>query len=241
VSASSTKLGIIGAGDFGRLLERLFSGRYLVQFADSRDLGLDNQVSLEELIQQSKVIFLAIPFSAYDTVLPIIAKQSRADCLVVDISSVKSMPEKKLEQHIPELDSVLLHPLFGPQSVPATSLKGHSLIVCSTPSPAAEHIIDHFVELGARRQEMTPKQHDISMAYTQSLTFFLGRGLTDLEIDHHEFATPSFERLLSLRALDYKHSNDLFETIQTANPYAADVRKRMIGVLQDINRRLNEE
>ena len=47
--------------------------------------------------------------------------------------------------------------------------------------------------------------------------------------------TPSFKKLLDLAELESHHSEELFKTIQTGNPYLAEIRSKFVDTAEGIN------
>ena len=87
---------------------------------------------------------------------------------------------------------------------------------------------------------MTPEKHDKEMAFVHAMTFFIARGLREINLDHLVLETPSFRHIKQLAHLDRIHSQELFETIELGNPYAAMVREHLIANLERTNNSLNE-
>lgn len=221
----SYTFGIVGFGDFGSLLAELLpqEAKKLVTDVIPKEPKTANLqfTDLEHLVENSDIVFLAIPLSAYEEVLP---KLAQTDSLVVDISSVKVEPQKLLTGYLGASRDVLItHPLFGPQTA-NNGLEGLKLIVTKKQGETAGMVCDYFAELGVKIVEMSAEEHDRQMAYTQVLTFFVSRALLNMNVRDVELSAPSFQKLLALEELESQHSEDLFMTIQRGNPYGKEVR-----------------
>jgi prephenate dehydrogenase len=148
----------------------------------------------------------------------------------VDVTSVKVKPVALMQKYLPRNVQILgTHPLFGPQSATATNLAGHKIIVY----PARVKnlaLIQNFLKtkLGLKIIRMTPAEHDKKMALLHGLTFFVARGLMAMQLREDKLSAPSYQKLLSLAALEQHHSASLFETIEAGNPYTAEVRGKLI-------------
>ena len=225
------KISIIGNGSFGT-----FAAKALSPYADIYTYDKnpdDNTLNLQDITSMDAIL-LAIPLSAYQDVLGQLKPILKKETLVIDICSVK-VPSRDLVLGTLESHPNILvsHPLFGPQSA-ASGLAGHDIIITNVIGEQANKAVTFLKEkLHLNTHLMTAEEHDRMMAYVHALTFFIARGLSDLEIPSIPLKTPSFAMLQALIDLDHKHSDELFMTIQKGNPYAADVRKAMI---EELNR-----
>ncbi len=89
--------------------------------------------------------------------------------------------------------------------------------------------------------EMSAEEHDKQMAWIHSLTFFVGRGLKELNLTEFELKSDYYQKLLDLVELENHHSIELFNTVQKGNPYSKEIRQRFVKKLQEINDKLDEE
>lgn len=231
--SSIRTISIVGRGDFGKLVSELIPSDIQQKSYGSKDTP--EHVSE---IGQSDVIFLSIPLSAYPAVLKMLAPVLKPDALVVDVCSVKVLPAQLLAQHLPKHHNVLLtHPLFGPQSI--HNGQQHTLIVTNKADEKADELIQFCEdELRLKVMHMTNEEHDQRMAQVHALTFFIARGLSELDLQAEPFMTPSFQELLDLVKLDQSQSNALFKTIEQGNPFAAAEREAFIQKLTEVNAEL---
>lgn len=234
-----TTVGIIGFGSFGKFLfeniEDKFSVSVFDEFAEVPD-GVGTDLAG---VAGCDYVVLAIPVSSYDKVLSDLSLLVSSNTVIVDISSVKTMPFEKISAVLPNQPKVIMHPLFGPQSA-AESFVGHKVVMCPEESTKEPYVkVKGFVQgLGLEVVEMSCEEHDRQMALVQGLTFFVARALVGMDVHDVELMTPSFKKLLDLADLERSHSNDLFMTIQTSNPFAEEVREKFVGVVDGLNRKL---
>lgn len=240
------KIGIIGLGNFGR-----FAATVLAKDAGLEILAHDNRAvgapegvrstTFEEVVA-ADVIILCVPLAAYDKVLKQLQPLLKPETLVIDICSVKVEAEKRLRAGLPGHENLLItHPMFGPQSA-TNGTAGHTLIVTGAYGNRAEGAIAYCqqkLELTIKR--MTSDEHDQIMADVHALTFFVARGLARYGLQESPFQAPSFKMLLNLVAFDVSHTEELFHTIETGNPYARSAREKFIKTLETINRQLEKE
>ena len=233
-------VGIIGFGSFGSFLTRKLGDLVALRVFDSnQQVPAELSASLAEVCESDYVV-LAIPVSAYEVLLSDIVDLLGKNSIVVDVSSVKTIPNKKIEELLPGKKKVIVHPLFGPQSA-EDSLDGHVVVMCPGVSDAGGYgeVKDFVQGLGLKVVEKSPEEHDKEMALAQGLTFYLARALLRSGVHDIELLTPSFKKLLDLAELESHHSEDLFRTIQQGNPYTAEVRQKFIDIADDLNRELS--
>lgn len=242
-----TKYGVIGYGSFGQLLIDLLPADDTNFVVSSKDLtgvlpSNTQQVSLKEMCQQSDVVFLSIPLSAYEKVCEQMLPDLRPETLIVDVASVKVKPQEMLPGLLAGHDNLLFtHPLFGPQSANGRDLTGLKFVVTKPDGKQSLEVIKVFEDLGAEIVNMSAEEHDKQMSYTHALTFFISHALAEMEVKEVELSAPSYKKLLALRDMDENHSSDLFQTIQSGNPYSAEIRKKLIDTLVEIDSNVNAD
>lgn len=188
------------------------------------------------------VIIMAVPYDAYESVVPALAEQAHPESLIVDVCSVKMKPTASFKKHgLLDRDNVLMtHPLFGPQSVPngvdGKNLK--NLVVTQQSGILAEQLLATWSQKGINLIQMSAEEHDREIAKVHALTFFVGRALLELGIEPSPLNTPYYSKLLDLVAVERHHSAELFITIQRHNPFAEDVRANFIAKLAELEGRI---
>jgi prephenate dehydrogenase len=234
-------VGIIGLGPFGKLCASLIpSGISVKGFDSNADVGFE--ISKLEDVCKTDVVILAVPLGSYPTVLNSIQGLLAPTTLLVDICSVKVKPAALIAEHLPDHTNVLFtHPLFGPQTI-ENGTEGHSLIVCNTADEKSQKLIAYSRDsLKLKIVTMTPEEHDKEMALVHALTLFIARGLSEVHAEESQFATPSFTYIKKLIELDRAHSEELFTTIENGNPYAKEIRQKILRQLVSIDTALGNE
>ena len=242
---NSKIVGLIGYGSFGKLTAAHIS-RYAPTLIYSPSLKPSSKLpknchyaSLKELAAKSDLVILAVNLDELELVLKTIAPLLKPTCLVVDVCSVKVKPAELMQKYLPKTVQILAtHPLFGPQSASEeqNGLAGHTIVVYPIRIKNFT-LIKLFLsqKLKLKVVEMSPKEHDKQMALIHGLTFFLARGLMKMNLSTTGLNTPSYKKLLSLAELEKHHSKELFKTIESGNPYAAEIRQKMIKVLTKLH------
>jgi prephenate dehydrogenase len=239
MSQSITSIGIIGFGSFGRFAASKIPENLTVRVYETKPIdNLPNSVEQVDFatVATSDVIILAIPLSAYPEVLEQLSSVISPDSVVVDICSVKVKPSQYVHKYLAGHKNLLItHPLFGPRSAQG-SLENHQLIVTECVGERAEKIVAFCKNTWKLNVlESTSEEHDKSMALIHALTFFVGRGLSDMNLDDVPYETPSYKMLKDLISLDRSHSDELFNTIELGNPFAVDARERLIETFTTLN------
>ena len=228
---------ILGSGNFGNLIAKLCPRDVNVNLLSLRGLS-DN--GLADVLKQTDILFLAIPFSAYTASLNRIKPSFKAETLLVDVCSVKLKPLEAIKKILPEHKNLLItHPLFGPQSSKnGTETKGLDLIICHNSGGLAAQVLAFCKnELQLNIIEMSAAEHDEQMAITQGLTFFISEVLGNFKLSEQILKTPSFEKLLAISGLAKVESNSLLNLIQNDNPFTKDIRSKFIEEAAKLNQK----
>lgn len=234
-------IGIIGLGSFGQ-----FAARVLANQPDTTIIGFDaagkdapEYIQLADLatVARADYVVLAVPLEAYGAVLPQLRDMLAPESLLIDICSVKTLPEQAIRRELPDHQNLLFsHPLFGPQSAPDGNVSGKQFIVTGQVGErAAEAVQWCRDQLGVQVTTLTAEEHDRHMAQVHALTFFVARGLNQAGVAPGPFDTPSFGMLLDLVRFDQTHSEELFRTIQKGNPYASEYCDKLVAAFDALS------
>jgi prephenate dehydrogenase len=237
--------GIIGYGSFGRFLADILGGFGDVLVYKRGETGKpgDNKVDFTtfEKAASADAVILAVGLESLDELSRQLADFVSEKTLVVDVSSVKLKPIEILTENLGGKCKILaMHPLFGPQTTKDGSIAGESIVVCPPDFPGQDEAVD-FLEnkLKLKVIKMSAEEHDKEMAWVHALTFFVGRGLMELNPPKSILATGYYQKLLDLVELESSHSKELFDTVQKGNPFAKEIRERFLDELKKINQGIN--
>jgi prephenate dehydrogenase len=240
-------IGILGFGRFGKLMAHYLARDFDVMVHNRSDnahaimASGAKPVSLDVACRQ-KMVILSVPISVFRETLETIAPLLDPDALVIDVCSVKEYPVRLMKELLPEQVSILAtHPMFGPDSA-AHALQGRKIVLCSERinETAYQKIKSYLMSKGLTVIEATPEVHDRQIAVSLALTHFIGRSLAEFGATPLDVDTEGYQRLLHVLGVVENDTWQLFEDMNTYNPYAAESRSAFMAAVQRIHHRLGE-
>jgi prephenate dehydrogenase len=161
----------------------------------------------------------------------------------MDVCSVKLLPAQILFEVLGKKCRVLAtHPLFGPQSLSKGDGQVKNIVwheIVGGPFKELEDLVTN--KLGLTIIRMSPEEHDKQMAWVHGLTFFIGRGLMEMNPPRSALTTNYYERLMSAVDVEKHHSYELFKSIQLGNIYSGQIRKDFLRIMQTLDEQLRED
>ena len=200
-------LGVIGLGLIGGsmaidLKRKGFAQTILGVDADSvnaaaaEKIGLvDKVVSLEECVDQSDVIILAVPVDAALKLLPMVLdrfEQTGAkDKVVMDVCSTKEHLSRSVKYHAKRKMYVASHPMSGTEySGPWAALPGlfdgRACIICDSEESdrkAVKVVEDIYTTLNMRVLYMNSSNHDVHTAYVSHVSHVISFALAQTVLE----------------------------------------------------------
>lgn len=237
------KIVIIGYGRFGRLFANILKpfGEVHALTEQETEEGI-KKVTLDDLTQMDLVI-PAVPISAFRETLLKIRPHLKPGVILMDVCSVKVYPCQWLLECAPA-DAQLIgsHPMFGPDSA-KNGLEGLQMVFVPlrADEKTYEEIKNIFAGLKLKIIETTAEAHDRQMANCLALVHFLGRGLGRMEVKKQEITTLGFDRLLAVNETVNNDTWQLFFDMQKYNPYADEVRNKLIIELSRLDQEVKEK
>jgi len=243
--SQNTSLGIVGFGAFGQLAALHLGQHFEITAYDpsldvarvAKQLGV--RLSSLHSVSQADVILIAAPVSSFEQVVSEIAVACKPGALIVDVGSVKVVPSEIMRRLLPNhVDIVATHPLFGPQSA-TTVVEGLKIAVC--PIQGRRHArLAAFLRkaLGLTVIMTTPEDHDQEAAIVQGLTHLIAKVLLRMGPLPTRMTTKSFDLLSEAISMVQHDAPEVFEAIETANPYAETVRRRFFLLGRKFERRV---
>ena len=237
------KVGVIGLGLIGGsmaidLKRKGFAQEVLgveaepLNAAAAQKIGLaDRVVPLQECVEESDLIILAVPVGAAVKMLPeildIFASQN-AEKIVIDVCSTKEHLSRAVKYHKARKQYVATHPMAGteysgPWAAMPGLFDGHACIICDAEesSPKAVQTVELLYDtLNMRTIYMNSSNHDVHTAYVSHIShvtsFALALTVLDKEKDEKhifDLASGGFSSTVRLA----KSSPDMWIPILTQN------------------------
>lgn len=233
---------IIGVGAFGTLMLQHIAPHFKVTLHDPHtpltSLAQTHNATIAATPKDathSDIIILAVPVQTLKSVCESIAPHLRPHQLVMDVASVKLLPEKIMTETLPQtIDLIGLHPLFGPQSG-KNGIAGQNIALVNIRGNRAKCIHRHLVDTHKLTViPCTAKEHDQDAAYVQGLTHMIGRVVKMMNLPPLKQQTQTFALLSEMVGLIKDDSDALFETIQTDNPFVAHTKDQFFKAVKTL-------
>lgn len=197
------KLTIIGVGLIGgsialKLREKKFvdyvfgvdqNDQHLIE---AKALGIiDEGSTLENAVQQSDLIILAIPVDASRKLLPSILDLVNENQTVMDVGSTKGGIVEAANTHQNRNRFVAFHPMWGtensgPKSAISDSFAGRAGVICDREdsAPDALKIVEQVAEtLGMNLLYMDAESHDVHTAYISHISHITSYALANTVLE----------------------------------------------------------
>jgi prephenate dehydrogenase len=193
-------------------------------------LGLVHEIkTIDEAIEHSDIILVAVPVDKIETVLPMILDRISTTTTVIDVGSTKAEICATVDRHPNRGRFVAAHPLAGTEfSGPQAALKGLFVekknIICDAEkcdTVALENALKLFKSIGLNTLFMSSEEHDKHLAYVSHLShvssFMLGLTVLDIEQDEKQIfdlAGTGFESTVRLAKSNPKTWSAIFSKNQ---------------------------
>ncbi|GAB4007390.1 prephenate dehydrogenase [Spirosoma migulaei] len=159
---------------------------------------VDEVLPLAEAVAQSTLVVMATPVNIITDLLPTVLDHLPAAATVIDLGSTKELICDLVDAHVKRPQFVAVHPMAGTEnSGPGAAFKellaGKNLIICDREKSNADSLMlveSLFRDIGMKLFYMTPKEHDLHLAYVSHLSHIsaFALGLTVLEKEKDEQA-----------------------------------------------------
>ena len=217
---------VIGFGRMGRKFAEVFSERFDVYVASSRnvsdavaEIGCNQAGSFSQAVSAAEYLFIAVPIHALDEVIKQVNSYVRPDAIAFDMCSARVVAGKKMEK---------------------LSCKWFGLHAGGVFGEADSRIIEFLSEKGYRYQPMSAHEHDRRNSIN-ALAHFIGMTLDEFlsEKDKEAFG-PAGSNLVKL--IDHLRSNApaTYWESQICNPYTSEQRNRLVSAFAEYSDRLSD-
>lgn len=242
--AKRLTIGIVGFGDFSRLMVKYLSKHACLLVTTRRELPNSPDFDCEfvdtDTVLQQDIIILSLPAQHLEDYLKANLNQINPKALIIDVCSVKMKPVEIMHRLLPKTNQILAtHPMFGPASA-ADRLEGQRIMLYPVRLHKQRYAdIKAFLDkLGLIIIETTPEKHDRMMAYVQGLSHYIGRVMQLMKIPDTELLTAAYSDLLDMKRIQGGDSWDLFYSIMHENPYALEINERFKKASAKLDKKL---
>jgi prephenate dehydrogenase len=166
------------------------------------DLGIvDEVLSLEEAVQQSDLIYVAIPVDVTLPVIKTILDMIQPGQIVADAGSTKQALCAFLEDHPMRGRFVATHPMWGteysgPEAAVHDAFRGRSCVICekekSDPDALAQ-VEKLYTLLGMSLVYMDAESHDVHAAYVSHISHITSFALANTVLEKEREEDAIFE------------------------------------------------
>jgi prephenate dehydrogenase len=200
-------IGLIGGSLAIQLHEKKLSSR-LIGFdankeheAKALELELvDEVLPLDEAIENSDIIVLAIPVDLMTDLLPTVLDKV-TNHIVLDLGSTKSQLIEAVKQHPKRGRYVATHPMWGTEySGPAAAVRGafenKAVILCNeeeSDADAVEWVKEMYKKIGMHLLSMEAKSHDLHAAYVSHISHITSFALANTVLEKEKEDNAIFE------------------------------------------------
>jgi prephenate dehydrogenase len=209
-------------------------------------LGVEAAEDLALAVKDADVVLLSVTINNFEQVVRQLQPLIKPGQIVIDITSVKTLPVEAMQKYLGAASILGTHPVFGPG---AKGIKNQNVVLTPTnekESALAERV-KHFLEKsGARVSIMTPQEHDEMISIILGLAHFIAIVSADtlLNFKHLKemasIAGPTYKVLLTLAESVLTEDPELYASIQMNLPRLPEIEKvflkssaKWAGIVQD--------
>jgi prephenate dehydrogenase len=200
-------VGLIGGSLAIQLHEKKLSSRLIgvdaneIHAKQAIELELvDETLPLDEAIENSDVIILAIPVDALVTLLPLLLSKIDNQ-IVIDLGSTKSQLIDVIKNHPKRGRYVATHPMWGTEySGPAAAVRSayenRAVIICNpedSDTDALEWTKLMYKKIGMHILEMEANAHDLHAAYVSHISHITSFALANTVLEKEKEDNAIFE------------------------------------------------
>jgi len=165
------------------------------------ELGIvDEVLSINEAIAESKLIVLAVPVDALDKILPAVLDQVE-DQVVMDMGSTKGNVIASVANHPKRKRFVASHPMWGtefsgPEAAVRTAFANKAVVICDSEKSdvdALELVIDLYRQTGMHIIYMNAIDHDLHAAYISHISHITSFALANTVLEKEKEEDAIFE------------------------------------------------
>ncbi len=213
----------------------------------SEELGIKYSNDNKKIVQNSDIIIVSVPISSTESVIDELAPFMKKESLMMDVTSVKEGPSKKMQECLNEgVEFIPTHPVFGPRT---TDLRGQIIVL--TPIEKGEwypKVYKFLEDKGMRIVETTAAHHDDMMGIVQVLTHFsyisTASAIEKLKVDIRDtenYESPIYNLMIDTIARIVSQNPYLTYSIQHENKRGEKIRQALFDSMSELKDALTNE
>ncbi len=190
-------------------------------------------------VRHADLIVVSVPPDAFEPVVRQLARHTRHEQVIVDVTSVKAEPVAAMHRHIKAGQILGTHPVFGPG---ARDMSNHNFVL--TPTNERETALAHrareYLEgKGARVALMTPEEHDEVMTVVLGLAHFIAIVSADTLLGSNRFQQTkdiggtTYQLLRTLVESVVSEDPELYASLQMSFPGIEELQGRFLTNVED--------
>lgn len=185
-------------------------------------------------VSHADVTIISVPIDKTVSVIAEVGPALKKGSLLMDVTSIKQLPCKTMEEHCPKGVEILgTHPIFGPR---VNKVDGQVFVLTPIREGKWSRLfIDILKKHKVRVHATSPETHDEVMAVVQGLTHFtyisLAKTLHELSFDikdSRNYSSPVYEMMLDMVGRIIGQDPHLYAEIQMRNPKIPRVHKAFL-------------
>jgi prephenate dehydrogenase len=196
------------------------------------ELGVKIATNIEA-VQQANLVLISVPINSFKQVIQEIGQHVKPDQIIVDDTSIKTLPVNIMHQYISNGITLGAHPVFGPG---AKDMRQNFVLTPTTDNEheLANRIKGYLESKGGNVTLMSPKEHDEMMAMVLGLAHFIAIVTADSIINLNNFTQlkaiggTTYKVLLTLIGSVVSEDAELYGSLQMSLPHLVNIQHNFI-------------
>lgn len=200
-----------------------------------QELGIEATTEVASAVKDAEVILLSVPIDNFEAVVKQLQPHLDTDQMVIDITSVKTLPVTMMQKYLGAASILGSHPVFGPG---AKGLRNQNIVLTPTndkEAALAERVRRYLEERGGRVTLMSPQEHDEMIAVILGLAHYIALVSADTLLNFKRLrqmtavAGPTYKVLLTLAESVLTEDPELYASLQMHLPRMAEIEELFLS------------
>ncbi|MBA7680792.1 T-protein [subsurface metagenome] len=196
-----------------------------------QQLGVEATTNLSSAVEGADIVLLSVPIDNFEEVVKQLQPHLKPDQIVIDITSIKTLPVEIMHKYIGTGLVLGTHPVFGPG---AKGVRNQNFVLTPTnekETALAEKIRQHLEARGARVALMTPQEHDEMIVIILGLAHFIAIASADTLLNFNRLKQmaaiggPTYKVLLTLAESVITEDPELYASLQMNLPRITEIEE----------------